>query len=150
LPQGAEEIALTDLTGIDDKNDCVVLKLRNLGMINLELIYMPEEGNPFEKIKDSLVRDAESIGALVANVNSDSSEFSMETNTGSDSIVHHHLLFKQDDFVFSINFFKNFNSEDFSDIKTMAKTISLTENAKKSSSFVAGQRIPIGSVHLHN
>jgi len=111
---------------------------------------MPEKSNPFEKIKESLIQDAESIGAVVANVNSDSSEFSMETNTGNDSIIHHHLLFKHDDFVFSINFFKNFNSEDFSDVKTMAKTITLTENPNNSSSFVAGQRIPIGSVHLHN
>jgi len=111
---------------------------------------MPEESDPFEKIKESLIQDAQSIGAVVANVNSDSSEFSMESSAGNDSIIHHHLLFKHDDFVFSINFFKNFNSEDFSDIKTMAKTISLRENAKKSSSFVAGQRIPIGSVHLHN
>jgi len=141
---------LTDLNGIGERNDCIVLKLRNLGMINLELIYMPEESDPFERIKESLIQDAQSIGAVVANVNSDSSEFSMESSAGNDSIIHHHLLFKQDDFVFSINFFKNFNSEDFSDVKTMAKTISLRENAKKSSSFVAGQRIPIGSVHLHN
>jgi len=112
------------------------------------MIYMSEVVNPFEKIKESLIQDAESIGAVVGNVNSDSSEFSMESSAGNDSIIHHYLLFKHDVFVFNINFFKNFNPADYGDIKTMAKSITLRENAKKSSSFEVGQRIPLGSFHL--
>lgn len=143
LPNGAEEILLEDSTSGGVAKDSVVLKLKNSGMVTLEMIYIINTDDSFEQVRESLARDAESIGAKITNVNSDSSEFSMESVLGADIITHHHLLFNQKDFVFDVNFFKNWNPADLVDIKKMMSNILLFDNAKEVESFITGQRIQL-------
>ena len=150
MPEGAVEISTSDQSDIDVEQDCVVLKLKNQGVVNIEVIYMSDLDDSFQKIRESVTGDARSIGAKVTNVNSDSSEFLMELGSGSDAVTHHHLLFKLEEFVFEINFFKDFNPQDFQDVKEMLSSILLREKIKKSSNFVIGQRINLGSVQVIN
>ena len=150
MPEGAVEISTSDQSDIDVEKDCVVLKLKNQGVVNIEVIYMSDLDDSFQKIRESVTGDARSIGAKVTNVNSDSSEFLMELGSGSDDVTQHHLLFKLEEFVFEINFFKDFNPQDFQDVKEMLSSILLREKIKKSSNFVIGQRINLGSVQVIN
>jgi len=150
MPEGAVEISTSDQSDIDVEKDCVVLKLKNQGVVNIEVIYMSDLDDSFQKIIESVTGDARSIGAKVTNVNSDSSEFLMELGSGSDAVTHHHLLFKLEEFVFKINFFKDFNPQDFQDVKEMLNSILLREKVEKSSNFVIGQRINLGSVQVIN
>ena len=150
MPEGAVEISTSDQSDIDVEKDCVVLKLKNQGVVNIEVIYMSDLDDSFQKIRESVTGDARSIGAKVTNVNSDSSEFLMELGSGSDDVTQHHLLFKLEEFVFKINFFKDFNPQDFQDVKEMLSSILLREKIKKSSNFVIGQRINLGSVQVIN
>ena len=150
MPDGAVEISTSDQSDIDVEKDCVVLKLKNQGVVNIEVIYMSDLDDSFQKIRESVTGDARSIGAKVTNVNSDSSEFLMELGSGSDAVTHHHLLFKSEEFVFKINFFKDFNPQDFQDVKEMLNSILLLEKVVKSSNFVIGQRINLGSVQVKN
>ena len=103
LPAGSEKITLAEATDVNE--DCIVLKLKNLGMVTLEAIYMSNSSEPFSQIKNSLIHDAKSIGAKVTEETSDSSEFSMESSVENEPFIHRHLLTQRKDFVFDTNFF---------------------------------------------
>lgn len=148
LPAGSEKITLAEAT--DASEDCIVLKLKNLGMITLEAIYMSNSSEAFSQIKNSLIHDAKSIGAKVTEETSDSSEFSMESSVENEPFIHRHLLTQRKDFVFNTNFFKNFNPEDLFDVRSMMNSIVLLDNPKETSIFFTGERMPMRQVQLTN
>jgi hypothetical protein len=148
LPAGSEKITLAEATDVNE--DCIVLKLKNLGMITLEAIYMSNSSEPFSQIKNSLIHDAKSIGAKVTEETSDSSEFSMESSVENEPFIHRHLLTQRKDFVFDTNFFKNFNPEDLFDVRSMMNSIVLLDNPKETSIFFTGERMPMRQVQLTN
>jgi len=148
LPSGSEKITLAEATDVNE--DCIVLKLKNLGMITLEAIYMSNSSEPFSQIKNSLIHDAKSIGAKVTEETSDSSEFSMESSVENEPFIHRHLLTQRKDFVFDTNFFKNFNPEDLFDVRSMMNSIVLLDNPKETSIFFTGERMPMRQVQLTN
>jgi len=148
LPAGSEKITLTDVT--DANEDCIVLKLRNLGMVTIEAVYMSDSDKAFNQIRDSLAHDAKSIGAKVTNQNSDASEFSMESIVENEPFVHHHFLIQLNEYVFDGNFFKNYNSEDLTDVKNMMNSIVLLDNPKETSVYFKGERMPMRQVQLTN
>ena len=148
LPAGSEKITLAEATDVNE--DCIVLKLKNLGMVTLEAIYMSNSSEPFSQIKNSLIHDAKSIGAKVTEETSDSSEFSMESSVENEPFIHRHLLTQRKDFVFDTNFFKNFNPEDLFDVRSMMNSIVLLDNPKETSIFFTGERMPMRQVQLTN
>jgi hypothetical protein len=146
LPSGCEKISLTEPTGTNE--DAIVLKLRNLGMVTIEAVYMSNTKEPFSQIRDSLAHDAKSISATITEENADASEFSMESILENEPFVHHHFLIQRNDFVFDGNLFKNFNPEDLTDVKSMMNSIVLFENSNETPSFSAGERMPMRHVQL--
>ena len=132
----------------DAGSDSVVLRLKNSGMVTIEMIYMPASVEPFTQVRKSLQQDAESIGAHITGINLDSSEFSLVSGGGNDAITHHHLLIAKEDFVFDINFFKNFNSDDLADIKNTMSNVLLLDHEKESFAFESGQRMPLGMIQV--
>jgi hypothetical protein len=74
----------------------------------------------------------------------------MESGLESEPFIHRHLLTQRKDFVFDTNFFKNFNLEDLSDVRSMMNSIVLLDNPKETSIFVTGERMPMRQVQLTN
>jgi hypothetical protein len=148
VPAGSEIITSNDPADVNE--DCIVLKLKNFGMVTIEVIYTNDSETPFMQLRDSLANDAEAIGAVVIDTNADASEFSMQSTAGNEPFIHHHLLVQRNDFVFDSNFFKNYNPEDLSDVKTMLNSIVLLSDSKEISGLVTGKRMPIMQAQVTN
>jgi len=117
-------------------------------MVTIEMIYMPGSNEPFIQVRQSLTEDAQAIGAHITDISNDSSQFSLESGDGNGAITHHHMLFKHQNFVFDVNFFNNFNSEDLADIKKMMDSLVLHEAKMQTQGISSGQRIPVGLIQV--